>query len=91
MSISSDLELLELLKKDVIILFVLPCHVLLFQTEQKIVVGKNPTENIFFFYRYFEKIKKNQSRIMSSQSCAICGPKRTSRALCNCCEQYLCP
>jgi len=27
---------------------------------------------------------------MSSQTCAICGPKRTSRALCNCCQQYLC-
>ena len=27
---------------------------------------------------------------MSSQACAICGPKRTSRALCNCCQQYLC-
>jgi len=27
---------------------------------------------------------------MSSQSCEICGPKRISRALCNCCQQYLC-
>jgi hypothetical protein len=27
---------------------------------------------------------------MSSQSCIICGPKRQSRALCNCCQQYLC-
>ncbi|CAF0974273.1 unnamed protein product [Adineta steineri] len=27
---------------------------------------------------------------MSTQSCAICGPKRTSRALCNCCNEYLC-
>ncbi len=27
---------------------------------------------------------------MSSQPCEICGPKRTSRALCNCCQQYLC-
>jgi hypothetical protein len=27
---------------------------------------------------------------MSSRECAICGPKRTSRALCNCCGQYLC-
>ena len=26
---------------------------------------------------------------MSSQACAICGPKRISRALCNCCQQYL--
>ena len=27
---------------------------------------------------------------MSSQACAICGPKRISRARCNCCDQYLC-
>jgi hypothetical protein len=27
---------------------------------------------------------------MSTQTCAICGPKRVSRALCNCCAQYLC-
>ena len=27
---------------------------------------------------------------MSFRPCAICGPKRASRALCNCCELYLC-
>jgi ribosomal protein L32 len=27
---------------------------------------------------------------MSSQSCVICGSKRQSRTLCNCCQQYLC-
>lgn len=27
---------------------------------------------------------------MSSQACALCGSKRLSRALCNCCQQYLC-
>ena len=27
---------------------------------------------------------------MSAETCAICGPKRTSRALCNCCKKYLC-
>ena len=27
---------------------------------------------------------------MSSGTCAVCGPKRISRARCNCCQQYLC-
>jgi hypothetical protein len=27
---------------------------------------------------------------MSFETCAVCGPKRTSRAICNCCKQYLC-
>lgn len=47
---------------------------------------------IFFllFFRYYYTKQENPSCVMSSELCAICGPKRISRALCNCCKQYLC-
>jgi hypothetical protein len=54
------------------------------RTENRNRVGKNPTKSIFEFLSLCWKTN------MSSETCAVCGPKRTSRAHCNCCKQYLC-
>ena len=69
-------------------------HVLFvfFGRRKKKTVGKNLNKNVFLFRSLLLLYRKRESTsaLMSSESCAICGSKRISRALCNCCKQYLC-